>query len=193
MKKKLVLLLVVFAMIFTTAACNKKVKAEDLENKPPEGIESPVVDDQNKDDEELFYVLYLRHKDLPYIFSDTYSITNKDSRIADKSLELFVLEELIKQQKTDDLVNPIPVDTRVLSVNKQGTKVIVDLSKEFQLNMRGSKDDVNIAIAVIVNTLTTLPGNDSVIILVEGTPVTNLRGVDISGEYEFIIDYYADK
>ena len=192
MKKRLSLLVLVILIVFSTAACNKKVKADDSENKPPEQQEE-VVDESKNQEEDLVYVLYLRHKDLPFIFSDAYTISSKDPRLEGKGLELFVLEELIKQQRTADLINPIPADTKILSISMQGNKLTVDLSKEFQLNMTGTQEDVNVAIAVLVNTLTTLPDIEAVTILVEGSQVTNLRGVDISGEYEFIMEYHADK
>jgi|GEM_PF-6132283 len=192
MKKRLALLMLVSLLVFSTAACNKKVKADDSENKPPEQQEKVVDKGQDKE-EELIYVLYLRHKDLPFIFSDAYTIGSKDPRLEGKSLELFVLEELIKQQRTEDLINPIPANTKVISVSKQGSKLTVDLSKEFQLNMTGTQEDVNIAVAVLVNTLTALPDIETVTILVEGSQVTNLRGVDISGEFEFTMEYHADK
>ncbi len=195
MKRKIALIMLTVLMVLSVAACKKEVKADDLDNQPPEESEEIIQEDEDeeKEAEELTYVLYLRHKELPYIFSDAYSIKSNDPRLDEKSLEFFVLEELIKQSNAADLINPIPADTKVLSVTKQRGKATVDLSEEFQLNMKGTQEDVNIAIAAIVNTLTTFSDIDSVAILVEGSPVTNLRGVDLSGDYEFIMDFYADK
>ncbi len=193
MIKKITLLILALLMVLSITACKKEVKADDLDNQPPEESGNIIPEEDEKEVEELTYVLYLRHKELPYIFSDAYSIKSNDPRIAEKSLEFFVLEELIKQKGVTDLTNPIPADTKVLSVTKQSGKVTVDLSKEFQQNMKGTQEDVKIAIAAIVNTLTTFSDIETVAILVEGSPVTNLRGVDVSGDYEFIMDFYADK
>ncbi|SCY97296.1 GerMN domain-containing protein [Alkaliphilus peptidifermentans] len=192
MKNRIIILLVVLFMVIGISACSKKVNAD--ENQQPE---VPVVgetgEDPSDDVDELYYVLYLKHNSNPFIFADSFSIKENDRRLENKTFEFFVMEELIAQADIDDLINPIPSGTRVLSAEKVGRTVIVDLSKEFKDNMEGTKTDIEATIAVIVNSLTTLPGNDSVEILVEGEKITNLKGVNISKTYEFISDFHLDK
>ncbi|WP_192930227.1 GerMN domain-containing protein [Alkaliphilus pronyensis] len=190
MKSKLLAVLLVLLIVIGVVACSKE---ETLE----EQTEAPAIEETEEgteeDTEELYYVLYLKHKDTPFIFSDSFNVKENDRRLEDKSFEHFVLEELIAQAPIEDLINPIPTGTKVLSVEKDGDTVIVNLSKEFVDNMKGDETDVEVTIAAIVNSLTTLPSNDYVEILIEGEKVTDVRGVDISQTYEFISDFHLDK
>ncbi|GAB6086874.1 GerMN domain-containing protein [Alkaliphilus crotonatoxidans] len=190
MGKKLTILLLILVMGFTLTACKKDQK-EVMEEEPDQNVTDPV--EETEEPEELFYVLYLKHKELPYIFADTFNISADDPRLEGKLFEEFVLEELIHQSAIEDLINPIPEGTKILSVKKEGKTVLVDLSEEFIGNMKGTEEDVMATVAVIVNSLTTLPNNDKVQILVEGKAIDNLRGADISQDFEFIPDFYADK
>ncbi len=191
MSKKIMIILLVAAMSFALVAC-KKDKGEEPNEEPGLEVTNPI-EEPAEEVEELFYVLYLKHKELPYIFEDTYSIMADDPRLKDKLLEEFVVEELIKQKGVEDLINPIPKGTEILSVKKEDKTVIVDLSEEFIGNMEGNEETVMLTVATIVNSLITLPNNDKVQILVEGSSIDNLRGADISKDFEFIPDFYADK
>lgn len=191
MYKRIMSLLLVFLLAFVIVGCKKDKDAIDDILEDPNVGDEQIVDEEEV--EEYFYVLYLKHKNLPYIFSDSYSVKSDDPRLQGKSLEEFVVEELINQEDVGDLVNPIPDETKVLSVERDGNTVIVDLSQEFIDNMKGRKADVEATVAIIVNSLTTLPGNDYVRILVEGNSVTNLRGADISQDFEFVSDFHGEK
>lgn len=178
-------------LIFSLTACKGKNQTEDPEDNQGQDVLEPV--NEPNEAEELFYVLYLKHKELPFIFSDTFSIMSDNYRLEGILFEEFVMNELINQKGIEDLINPIPEGTKVLSVKKQGKTVIVDLSQEFINNMEGNHEEVMMTIAVIVNSLTTLPDNEGVQLLVEGNAIDNLRGVDISNDFEFISDFYPDK
>ena len=93
----------------------------------------------------------------------------------------------------DELINPIPDGTEVLYVEREGSTVIVNLSEEFIRNMRGNAEFVEITVATIVNSLVILPENERVRILVDGHSIANLRGADISEDFEFIVKFTADK
>lgn len=191
MKKRLFVLMLVLGLIFSLAAC-KKAKGDELT--PPETddqVEQPV--DTPEEEEKLFYVLYRKHKELPYIYADAFEISSKDPRLEGTTLEAFVVQELINQEGVEDLINPIPKGTKVLSVKKEDGLVTVDLSKEFVENMKGTEETVMTTTAVIVNSLLTLPGNQRVQLLVEGKPVENLLGADLSKSFDFMEDYYGEK
>lgn len=189
--KRIACLLIVVMLIFSLSACSKKVKADD-NNQPENPIEEVETPEPDDDVAELFYVLYLKQKSSPYIFPDSFTIMEDDYRLIGKSLEEFVVEELIKQKDIDELMNPIPEGTRVLSIVREGNTVILDLSEEFK-DIKGTKEDVEATVAIIVNSLTTLPGIDKVKILVEGEELSNLRGVDLREALEFIDTFYIEK
>ncbi|KAB3529213.1 GerMN domain-containing protein [Alkaliphilus serpentinus] len=195
--KKWISLSVGVLMIFSLAACSNKVQADDNDQQDNQQ-EVPIGENVNppeteEEAEELVYVLYLKQKNLPYIFPDSFSIMEDDYRLADTTFEEFVMKELINQEDFDELMNPIPPGTRVLSVTMDDNTAIVDLSEEFETGMIGTKKDVEATVAIIVNTLTTLEGIDKVQILVEGEALTDLKGVDLSKPFEFITDFYMEK
>ncbi len=167
------------------------VLEESAEQEEQQEMESdPVAEEQN---DRIQYVLYLKHRDQPFIFSDSYQISETDERLNNKSLSEFVLEELIKQDGVGELINPIPDGTEILSVEHEGRLAIVNLSREFIDNINGTEDDIESTIAMIVNSLITLPENDRVRLLVEGEAIEQIGNLPIQSEYEFITTYYPDK
>ncbi|MCD5410612.1 MAG: GerMN domain-containing protein [Clostridiales bacterium] len=194
MKKRIFCLTLVLLLVLSLAACNRDEEelpiheGNDAQDKVNEGANEPA-----DEPEDIYYVLYLRHRNLPFIFENTFRIKENDSRLKNKSIEHFVVEQLIEQEDVDDLINPIPDGTKVLYVEREGSTVIVNLSEEFIRNMRGDAEFVEIAVATIVNSLVILPGNEKVRILVDGHSIANLRGADISTDFEFIVQFAADK
>jgi len=193
-KKKIVYLILVLALTLSFSACNRD--EEELPVADVDEQQDKVEQDANKPGEEpedIYYVLYLRHRNLPFIFENTFRIRENDSRLKNKSIEHFVVEQLIEQEDVDELINPIPDGTKVLYVEREGSTVIVNLSEEFIRNMRGDAEFVEIVVATIVNSLVILPGNEKVRILVDGHSIANLRGADISTDFEFIVQFTTDK
>ncbi|MCC5909321.1 MAG: GerMN domain-containing protein [Clostridiaceae bacterium] len=198
MSKKLMAIMLITIVSLGFVGCQGNVEEE---NPTDEVVQQEIAEEKENEkeniteteEEKIYYVLYLKHRSMPYIFADTYSIKGNDPKLQDKSLELFVMEELIQQEGVGELINSIPQNTEVLSVDRENDTVIVNLSQEFIEDMKGTEQDVEATVAMIVNSLTTIPGNNYVKILVEGNSVTNLRGVNISGSYKFIEDFYLDK
>ncbi|MGV8146133.1 MAG: GerMN domain-containing protein [Alkaliphilus sp.] len=194
MKKKIVCLILILVLVLSFTACNRD--EEELPAADVDEQQDKVEQEGNEPAEEaedIYYVLYLRHRNLPFIFENTFRIKNDDARLKNKSIEHFVVEQLIEQEDVDDLINPIPEGTEVLYVERDGSTVIVNLSEEFIRNMRGDAEFVKIVVATIVNSLVVLPDNEKVRILVDGHSIANLKGADISSDFGFIVQFTADK
>lgn len=167
--------------------------AEEPIQQEEQDLTDPEPAVEKDESEKIQYVLYLKHRDQPFIFSDSYQISETDERLQDKTLSEFVLEELIKQEGIGELINPMPDNTEIISVEHEGRMVIVNLSQDFVDNITGTEEDVEATIGMIVNSLVTLPENDQVRLLVEGELLENIGGLKIHDEYEFITTYYPDK
>ncbi|WP_343186328.1 GerMN domain-containing protein [Anoxynatronum sibiricum] len=197
LKKSGFLILLGLALVFSTA-CRRSIPEESPVG-PPQTVENDVSEEAETDSleaesvERVYYVLYLKHRDQPYIFSDTYSIREDAPELEDRSLAAFVVEQLINQQGMGELVNPIPPETQLLSILQDGRSTTVNLSSDFSDNMTGSIEDTEATIAMLVNSLITLPGIDRVILQIEGEIPAEINGLAVRGVYEFVTDYYPDK
>lgn len=196
-KKGIVLLLVVSLMLAILSGCKKgdeELNSNDLvgvENNDGNGEQGEEKD--TEEIENIDYVLYLTHEDLPYIYGEKFDITSNDASLVGKSIEEFVLEQLINFEKVENFITPIPQGTKLLGVEKRDGIVYVNLSKEFVDNMEKDRTSTEIAIASIVNTLTFFSDNSEVIIKVEGETIDNLNGVDMAEEFTFINDFVPNK
>lgn len=195
--KKIISLMLVLAMVFTFAVgCNKKDEAEELNlgNIEEENEEATLEADNGIQTEakEIDYVLYLKYKDKPFLYDDMYSIDINDDKLKDKSIEEFVLNELINYVGPGNIESPIPEETKVLGIERDGKKVIVDLSEEF-LAKKMTSSQASLTIGGIVNTLVVIPGNETVEIKVEGNPLENYYGVDTSTPLYFMEALFPDK
>lgn len=188
----------VIAMVITLSGCRNEEPEPTFEESTQQEEESeaeetesdPLAEEIN---ERIQYVLYLKHQEHPFIFSDSHQINENDQRLEEKSLSEFVLNELINQEGIGELINPIPKDTKVLAVENKERTAIVNLSQEFVDNIQGTEEDIEATIAMIVNSLITLPENDRVRLLVEGDKIHKIGDLPIQNEYKFITTYYPDK
>ncbi len=189
----------IFAILFTMMAGCRREENEVPEQEPvpvdtvEEVNETPEMNDVEDDTDDHDYVLYLKHKDQAFIFSDTYQIKANDPNLEGKSLPEFVMEELIKQKGIGELINPIHPETEILSLEQNGRKVTLNLSKEFADGLTGTVEDTEVTIAMVVNTLITLPSIDQVSLLIEGEKPDTINGLAIQEVYGFITEYYPDK
>ena len=184
------------AIVMSLSGCRSDEPEPVLEESSQQEEQQEVVESDPAEEEEndrIQYVLYLKHQDQPFIFSDSYQISETDERLSHKSLSEFVLEELINQDGVGELINPIPGGTEILSVEHEGRVAIVDLSREFVDNINGTEEDIEATIAMIVNSLITLSENDRVRLLVEGETIEQIGNLTVQNEYEFITTYYPDK
>ncbi len=83
-----------------------------------------------------------------------------------------IIEELIKGPSTSEYKATVPKDTKINSINKDGNKVIVDLSKEYSQGVENSEEDLG-KIYSIVNTLTEIKEIEEVEIKVDGKEITS--------------------
>lgn len=112
-----------------------------------------------------------------YFPDNTQSYLIPEDRIAkfDTSLEKTIVNELIKGPYAG-LKSPIPGGTRLLKVSREGDIVTVNLSEEFKKNHPGGSTGELMSIYSIVNSLTEIPGINSVLFKIEGRLQDTLAG-----------------
>lgn len=91
------------------------------------------------------------------------------------------LEELIRGEVPRGCDRPLPRGTEVRTVIVGRGLATVDFSEHLRSGFRGGSDNEGVTVYSIVNTLTSLPGIEEVLILIEGQPVTQIGGhLDVS-------------
>ena len=91
------------------------------------------------------------------------------------------LRRLFEQGDEGNLVNPIPRDTRLLSLEVKDGLATVNLSREFSDNFTGGSEEEALTIRVILRTLGQFPEITKVEFKLEGEPLETLGHVDFSG------------
>lgn len=91
---------------------------------------------------------------------------------------------LIRQERQEGLVNPIPKDTRLLGLEIDEDLAVVDFSAEFRDNFAGGAEDEALTIGAVLKTLGQFPEIKRVKFLVEGQPLDSLGHLDLSGPQE---------
>ncbi len=195
MKKGMSILLLVLLVISIFISGCSKADPEKVSqtNNPPVTDQKPIDKADTQGEDEIDYVLYLKHKDKPYILDEAYSILQNDERLKGISIEEFVIQELIRFKDFQAYVNPIPKGTKLISIEKQDQKVVVDLSKEFMEGQKGTSNDTLLSIGAIVNTLTVLEGIQEVRIMIEGKAVEKINGIDMTNPFAYMEGLYPDK
>ncbi len=89
--------------------------------------------------------------------------------ISDNTVEKMIVTELIKGTVSEDSVNLIPKDTKVLSVETKEGICFVNLSDDFIKKYTGGNAGVLLCIYSIVNSLTELDEIEKVQFLIEGS------------------------
>lgn len=201
MKSKLIILILCVAMAISLSACDKeKDKLDNTgfisdEEKTDSTDEQKSGDNESSTDEkpkDIQYVIYLKNKDLPNLLAEMYTINSDDLKLKDKTIEKVALEELFNYQQYEGYVSPIPKGTKLIDLEKEEDTVYVNLSKEFKDGLN-NKDETEIAIASIVNTLTFFHDNEYVFIKIEGENVDRLNNVDLSNKFSFNETYIPSK
>jgi spore germination protein GerM len=192
--------LLVLIVFISGAGCSNRNESEKLPSEIPDETQNNRENQDSNNEQSVsepvdahHYVLYLKHRDQAYIFSDTYSVQNNDPALAEKSLAEYVIGQLIRQPGVGELINPIHPETKLLSLEQDGRKAIVNLSGEFVDGMTGTSEDTEATIAMLVNSLITLPGIDQVTLMIEGEIPETINELVIRDVYEFITEYYPDK
>ena len=96
-----------------------------------------------------------------------------------------LVEFLLEKPKNEKLKSALPENTKVNDAKLEGDKIILDISKDFIENRQGNKDEINLSIYAIVNTLTELNEVNSVKILIDGQENMQFDGTDINLNNEF--------
>lgn len=191
MKKFITILLCIVLMtsIFSTG-CKKK-ETEEKGEKPVNTISEE--NNEIKKEETIDYVLYLRHKDMPFLLDERYTIKANDEKLKDKTIEEFVINELMSFETAGEYVNAIPKGTKLLLVEKEDKTVTLNLSKEFVDGQRGDSNDTLVTLASIVNSITIMPDNEKVQFMIAGEIVDKINGIDVSKPFEYMEGFYPDK
>ncbi len=199
MKKTLSLILVFMLTLSLAVGCSKKDDVEELDlgqAVEDNGEEILEVSNENEEDsnltQEIDYIIYVRYKDKPFLYDEVFSVNINDEKFKDKSIEEFVIDELFNYESEGNYTNGIPEGTKVLGIERENNNVIINLSKEFTKKDM-SNTDALLTLGTIVNTLTAIPGNETVQIKVEGEIIDNFNGVDISAPIYFMEGLYPDK
>ncbi|KXG74392.1 GerMN domain-containing protein [Thermotalea metallivorans] len=193
-KRMLVLLWILLIVGLWAAGCTKADKGQKTQNNnPPPSNQEATETTEGEKEKEIDYVLYLRHKEKPFLMDEAYSISTADDRLKDLSFEEFIVKELINFQGFGEYINPIPKGTRLLSLEKKEKQVVVNLSKEFVKGQKGTSNDTLLTLATIINSLTVLPDVEEVQFMIESKIVENVNGIDISKPFAYIQGLYPDK
>jgi spore germination protein GerM len=142
--------------------------------------------------ESISYVLYLKVADTAFLMDDLQAVPESDIKIAKENLPLYALQKLLAFKTMKNLINPIPVGTQLLKFELVNGLATVNLSKEFVPSSM-KKDDAQLAVASIVNTLTFFSEIDSVDLSVEGVKLNSYFGLDVSDTLLFFEGLYPEK
>jgi hypothetical protein len=105
--------LLVLIVFISGAGCSNRNESEKLPSEIPDETQNNRENQDSNNEQSVsepvdahHYVLYLKHRDQAYIFSDTYSVQNNDPALAEKSLAEYVIGQLIRQPGVVNLLTP---------------------------------------------------------------------------------------
>lgn len=200
MKRWLIFFLVLIISVLSLLGCSKRKDNNNDDAILADGSnihteESTKQDSETTSLEKAKYIdfaLYLKHKDLPYIFGERFEIKSDDPILKEKTLEEIALDKLFSYDK-ESFVSPVPKNTKILGIEKEEAIVLLDLSKEFIDNMPKDKALTRMAIDSIVNTLTFFPENEKVVFKIEGETIKEINGVSLDKEFIFSTEFIPEK
>ena len=109
-----------------------------------------------------------------------------------KSMELYIVEELINGPKIEGNIKTIPEETKIRNIKTEDNICYVDLSIDFITKLGNNQEKEKLAIYSIVNSLTNLDNINKVQFLIDGEKYSLSSGsIDISqpiDRYETIIE-----
>ncbi|WIV11396.1 GerMN domain-containing protein [Proteiniborus sp. MB09-C3] len=200
MKKGLVFFLVLAIAVFSLFGCSKNkdngegdiISADSNNDQTGKEVEKENNDTSSDKVKYIDFAVYLKHKDLPYIFGERFEIKSDDPILKEKTIEEIALEKLFTYNK-ESFVSPVPKNTKVLELEKKDGTVYLDLSKEFVDNMPKEEDLIRMAIDSIVNTITFFPENEKVVFKVGGESIKEINGVSLEKEFVFSSEFIPEK
>ncbi len=193
--KKWHVLLLIFVLIIVSgvmSGCKKQDKTPEAEkvftmNKVEAEVSTTVAGN-----EDITYALYLKVVDTAFLMDDLQVVDVADLTRAKENLPLYALEKLLKFTQSKNLVNPIPAGTQLIKLEVIDGLAKVNLSKEFVPSSL-KKEDAQLAVASIVNTLTYFGEIDAVELYVDGVKLSQYFGLDISKSLIFFDGLYPEK
>ncbi|SDZ29664.1 Sporulation and spore germination [Proteiniborus ethanoligenes] len=196
MKRVLAIFIILMLLFLSLFGCSKNKNKEngDAVSADENNIETEQQE-ESKDTNQvkyLDYAVYLKHKDIPYLFGERFEIKSNDPILNEKRIEEIALEKLFGYDK-GSFESPVPKDTKILGLEKEGSTVYLDLSKAFIDNMPKDGTLTQMALDAIVNTLTFFPENEKVVIKVEGESIKELNGVRLDKDFSFSSEFIPDK
>ncbi len=196
MKKRLLFFLVLIISIFSLLGCSKNKKDDNENVVSADNNEKPIEQQDNSastnKEKYIDFAVYLKHKEMPYIFGERFEIKSDDPILQEKTIEEIALDKLFNYDK-DSFISPVPKGTKVLELEKKGSTIYLNLSKEFIDNMTKDKTLTQMAIDSIVNTLTFFPENEKVVFKVEGETIKDVNGISLDKDFTFSSDFIPDK
>lgn len=189
MVKKIVTILLCITLMSSIFFVGCKKDEKEAEN---ESTVKPVVEEKIEEEKTMDYVLYIKHKEMPFLFDEAYTIDKEDDKLKGKSIEEFLMNELINFEPFGEFKNSIPEGTKLLSIEKVNGIVKINLSKEFEEGLKKNPTETELTIASIVNTMVAA-GNEKVEFLVEGKALDQVNDIDMSKPFEFMDGFYPDK
>ncbi|WP_432408684.1 GerMN domain-containing protein [Wukongibacter sp. M2B1] len=198
--KKVIAYILLITLAFTMlTGCKKKEASKEIDiekanqtNEEQSENNSKESENQEEASKEVDYILYLRYKDKPFLYDEVFSIDINDEKLKDKSIEQFILEELINFKPKGEIMSPVPGGTKVLSIKREDKNVIVNLSKEF-IEKKMSDSDAMLTVGSVINSIVAIPGNETAQIMVEGKLLEKYNGVKTSEPMYFLEGLFPDK
>jgi spore germination protein GerM len=117
-----------------------------------------------------YVTLYFSNEDATGLVAE-----NRPIRSADDPIER-TLEGLLAGPETPHFLRTIPPGVKVLGYRLEGTTLYVDFSEELRTNHWGGSTGEIMTVYSIVNSLTSVPGVELVVILLEGELQETLVG-----------------
>lgn len=199
MKKILSYLLIAVLALSLFSGCKKKDEIEEVDLEQPD-VQSQMEtvdaagDTETKEEaqEDVEYILYLRYKDKPFLYDEYFTVNINDEGFKDKSMEEFIIEQLINYEPKGEFISPVPEGTKLLSIEREDNNVIINLSKDFK-EKKMSSSDAMLAVGGIVNSVVAVPGNETAQIIVEGEALESFNGVKVSEPMFFLEGLFPDK
>ncbi len=177
--KKLILIVLVVAMVFTLFACKPK-KTEADENKGND-INGSEVENNNSEpdnpsqDKKVKIKLYFVNRE--YILTGSEDLdrvigVEREIEVGERPVEEIILKEL-KDRPDGDKLTTIVDKIKILGVQTKGNTAYVDVSSE---NLNGGSMEEQLILQQIVLSLTELEGVDQVQFLIDGKNAETLMG-----------------
>lgn len=192
MSKRFLIVVLVFSILVLVGCKKEAVPPETEKVFSLDKVETTEASASSTATETITYVIYLKVADTPFLMDDLQVVKASDLDEAKENLPLYALKNLLTTTAVRDLVNPIPKETTLIGLDLKDGHAKVNLSQSF-VPEKLTKDDAQLAIAAVVNTLTYFPEIDTVEIYVDGTKLNNYFGLDVSKPLSFFDTLYPEK